>query len=141
MLTPNRAKAINARTKERKAKPRTPYQRGDLMVGYRFELPDGKVESMPSWTDLQLRAGSGWTYVIDQIPISGPIFFQDHENSPWARYSAACAGCWESSKGYRTRHPAIRQWAHRHRCSARAELRGIVHAGPKTLLDNQPTTR
>jgi hypothetical protein len=76
-----------------------------LMVGVRFEA------------GAEVRNGAGNTIVVEDIPISGPIWyvtgFEDGQSL------AECARCGRQSP-MRKRAPlggVIQQWAHKHRCT------------------------
>lgn len=97
-------------------------RKGQLMIGYRFNTD--LIQDF-TWNDSAM-LDQGVTHQVDAMPIAGPIFFQDHAGQPWARYSATCAGCAETSKFYKTRHYGIVQWARRHRCKKRKELDNVI---------------
>jgi hypothetical protein len=104
-----------------------PLKKGDMLVGYRFDLPSNALATFN--LELVLRAGAHNSLVMRHMPIAGPIFFQDREQEHWARYSAHCAGCGATSRFYRIKHAGIRRWAHVHRCRERLELRHVIDAG------------
>jgi hypothetical protein len=100
---------------------------GDMLVGYRFNVlidEDSSTYENPS-----TRNGSRATLVVEGMPVSGPVFFQESPDTPWARYHAVCAGCSMTSNFYKIRHAGIGRWAHAHRCKARYELDRVI--GPR----------
>jgi hypothetical protein len=79
-------------------------RRLNLLVGPRFEHEVATAK---------MRAGDGYTLVVDVEPISGPVFRVEDEGE----FAARCDGCNEHSRFYRRRgEPALRRWAHEHRC-------------------------
>jgi hypothetical protein len=81
------------------------FVQGDMIVGVRFETPQGNLDDF-------IRSGNGGTFVVDLVPVAGPIY---HIASPF-HFGARCESCGERSDMYKRKTPAITSWAHTHRC-------------------------
>lgn len=65
--------------------------------------------------DAQFRPGIDGTTVVDQMPISGPVYLLKLEGK---QLSAFCDRCYAQSPLYLRRRP-VDKWAHAHRCEVK----------------------
>lgn len=84
-----------------------------LLVGVRFNMLQLPEEN-DILTFLGVRQGSGNTFVVEQTPISGPIYQVEDPTEVWAY----CGMCKRVSKSYKsvTKSRYTLQWATKHRC-------------------------
>lgn len=82
--------------------------------------PETKMLCGARYRSEDVRVGRSYTLVLEDMmgkpptPLSGPIFLI---RWPTGEYIAHCNHCGEATKRYKVQSPALKAWAHRHRCS------------------------